>query len=159
MALLAAAGASAGRPGPVDDGTLTIRDGRGVTQLRLKGAAIGRIGNGRIAVTPSAFGTTTVVIRGWERRQNSGLTTVYIGKNIRFRVADDRIFTVKLTGKGLNYSAVGRGSGWLDGWGDQAAGIFFDGSYSLNGDAWRSLPDGRTKFDLQTVPSAPGTRG
>jgi hypothetical protein len=159
LALLGAAGASAGRPGPVSDGTLTVRDGRAATLLRLKGSVIGRIGNGRIAVTPSAMGTTMVVVRGWEKRQFSGATTVYIGKNIRLRVADDRRFTVRIQGKGLNYTAVGRGDGWLDGWGDPAHGVFFDGAYSLNGDAYRSLPDLRTKLDLLAPPPQPGTRG
>jgi hypothetical protein len=159
VAVVGAAGASAARPGPVNDGTLTVRDGRAATQLRLKGSVIGRIANGRIAVTSSPFGTTSAVVRGWEKRQFNGATTVYIGKNIRFRVGDARRFTVRLTGKGLNYSAVGRGDGWLDGWGDPAAGVFFDGSFSLNGDAYRSLPDLRTTFELQAPPPPPGIRG
>ena len=29
------------------------------------------------------------------------------------RIADDRRFTVKLAGKGLNFSAIGRGDGWM----------------------------------------------
>ncbi len=158
VATLAVGAASAARA-PMEDGTLTVRDGRAATQLRLKGSVIGKVGNGRIAVTPSVMRTTTAVVRGWEKRQFNGLTTVYIGKNIRFRVADDKRFNVKISGKGLNYSAVGRGDGWLDGWGNPTAGIFFDGTYSLNGDAYRSLPDGRTTFELQTVGSPSGTRG
>jgi hypothetical protein len=156
--MLAVGGANAARQ-PMQDGTLTVRDGRAGTLLRLKGSVIGKVGNGRIAVTPSAMGTTTAVVRGWEKRQYAGLTTVYIGKNLRFRVADDKRFNVKLTGKGLNYSAVGRGDGWLDGWGNPAAGIFFDGTYSLNGDAYRSLPDGKTTFELRTLAPTPGNRG
>jgi hypothetical protein len=157
-AIFAVGGANAARQ-PMQDGTLSVRDGRGVTLVRLKGSVIGKVGNGRIAVTPSALGTTTAVVRGWEKRQFNGLTTVYIGKNIRFRVADDKRFNVRLTGKGLNYSAVGRGDGWIDGWGNPSAGIFFDGAYSLNGDAYRSLPDARATFELRTLPPAPGIRG
>lgn len=137
-------------PAPVEDGTLTVRDGKGAVALRFKGSLIGRLAKGRIAVQSSPMGTAAVVVRGWERRQmsRSGLRVVYSGTGIRFRIADERRLNVQVSGKGLNFSAVGLGEGWIDGWGDPEAGVFFDGSYALNGVEHPSLPNERTRFEL-----------
>jgi hypothetical protein len=145
--LAAAATASAVRP-PVEDGTLSVRDGRATVTLRMKGSVIGRLAKGRLTITDSPDGAT-IIVRGEEDEiPISGRTTAYTGKNIFFRIADDRRFVVKLAGKGLNFSAVGRGDGWLDGWGDPQGGVFFDGSYSLNGTDHPTLPNERTRFEL-----------
>jgi hypothetical protein len=145
--LAAAATASAVRP-PVEDGTLSVRDGRATVTLRMKGSVIGRLAKGRLTVTDSPDGATIIVRGAEDEVPISGKTTVYSGKNIRFRIADDRRFVVKVAGKGLNFSAVGRGDGWIDGWGDPEAGVFFDGSYSLNGTDHPTLPNERTRFEL-----------
>jgi hypothetical protein len=145
--LAAAATASTLRP-PVEDGTLSVRDGRATVTLRMRGSVIGRLAKGRLTVTDSPDGAT-IIVRGEEDEVPiSGRTTVYSGRNIRFRIADDRRFVVKVAGKGLNFSAVGRGDGWMDGWGDPESGVFFDGSYSLNGTDHPTLPNERTRFDL-----------
>jgi hypothetical protein len=143
----ALAGSALAAPKPPEDGTLSVRDGRAAIQLRLRGTIIGRLGRGKLVVTDSADGAT-IIVRGAEKRDVFGRTITYTGMNIRFRVADDKRFGVKLSGKGLNFSAVGRGDGWMDGWGDPAGGVFFDGSYSLNGVDYQSLPNERTRFDL-----------
>jgi hypothetical protein len=145
--LAAAATAGAVRP-PVEDGTLSVRDGRATVTLRMKGSVIGRLAKGRLTVTDSPDGATIIVRGAEDEIPLSGRTTVYSGNNIRFRIADDRRFVVKVAAKGLNFSAVGRGDGWLDGWGDPQAGVFFDGSYSLNGTDHPTLPNERTRFDL-----------
>jgi hypothetical protein len=137
----------------MEDGTFSVRDGRATTLLRMKGSVIGRLAKGRLVITGSAA-NTTVVVRGWEDRQRdpSGRTITYTGTGLRFRLADDKRFSVKLSGKGLNFSAVGRGAGWMDGWGDPGSGLFFDGSYALNGVEYPSLPNERTRFDLAAPP-------
>jgi hypothetical protein len=141
-------------PPPVEDGTLSVRDGRATIQLRMKGSLIGRLAKGQLVVTDSPDGGTTIIVRGAEsERYPSARTTVYSGRNIRFRIADDRRFTVKLAGKGLNFSAVGRGDGWMDGYGDPDDGVFFDGSYSLNGTDHPTLPNERTRFELAATPA------
>jgi hypothetical protein len=152
--LAAATVAAAGR-GPVGDGTLSVRDGRATIQLRMKGSVIGRLANGRVTITDSASDTGTVVVRGWDRRQRdeAGRTTTYIGAGIRFRVADDKRFVVRLAAKGLNFSAVGRGDGWIDGWGDPDGGVFYDGTYTLNGTEFPTLPNERMRFDLAATPA------
>jgi hypothetical protein len=146
--LTAAVSATAG-PAPLDDGTLTVRAGSGAIVLRVKGSIIGRLGRGTVTVTEASTDGATVVVRGADKPPRvRGMTTAYTGTNIRFRIAHDKRITVKLHGKGINFSAVGRGDGWIDGAGDPAAGIFFDGSYSLNGEPYYSLPDERTRFEL-----------
>jgi hypothetical protein len=156
-ASLVAAAAAAGRP-PMEDGTLSVRDGRATMQLRVKGSIIGRLAKGKLTVTDSADGAT-IIVRGWESKVSlPGRTTSYSGKGIRFRIADDHKVLVKLSGRGLNYTVVGRGDGWLDGFGDPTKGIFFDGSYSLNAEPYHSIPDDRTQFVLAS-PKPPGSGG
>ena len=152
VVLATAATAAAVRP-PVEDGTLSVRDGRASIVVRLKGSVIGRLRKGRLVVTDSSDGAT-IIVRGEEDEiPVTGKTTIYKGSNIRFRIADDRRFVVRLEGKGMNFSAVGRGDGWIDGYGDPEDGLFFDGSYSLNGTNYPTLPNERTRFDLPATPS------
>lgn len=150
--LAIAAAAAAGRA-PVEDGMLSVRDGKATVQIRMKGSLIGRLGKGRLTVTDSPGGATIIVWGEENEVPITGRTTVYSGTNIRFRIADDRRFVVKLSAKGLNFSAVGRGDGWMDGWGDPARGVFFDGSYTLNGTDYPTLPNERTRFELGAPPS------
>jgi hypothetical protein len=153
-ALAVAAGAAAMRPGPVEDGTLSVRDGRAVLQLRLTGGVIGRFARGKLTVTEPAVGASTIVVRGARRtRYVNARTTVYQGANIRYRLSSNRRFTVRIDATKINLSAVGLGDGWLDGRGNMERGIYFDGSYSLNGEAYRSLPDEREPIELAAVPT------
>ncbi|HEX7255752.1 MAG TPA: hypothetical protein VF236_07470 [Gaiellaceae bacterium] len=156
LALAVTAVASGMRPPPLEDGTLSVRDGRATILLRMNGGVIGRFARGKLTVTESPGGGTTVVVRGGKRPKFiNARTTVYSGANIRFRIADDRRVVVRIHGSKINFSAVGRGEAWLDGWGNPALGVYFDGSYSLNGDNYRSLPDQRARVELAAVPTAP----
>jgi hypothetical protein len=151
LAVATAATASA----PADNGTLSVRDGRATIQLRMRGGIIGRFGRGRLTVTEPAGSTGLIVVNGEEHaRAVDARTTVYWGRNIRFRIADERRFVVRVNATKINFSAVGRGDGWLDGVGNMDAGIFFDGSYSRNGDAYQSIPDVRERFELAAPPSS-----
>lgn len=155
LALAAAAVAVAGRA-PVEDGTLSVRDGRATIQIRMRGGIIGRFARGSLRVTDPVGQGDSVVVRGAEReRPIDEDTTLYSGRDVRFRIVDERRFVVRINGAKINFSAVGRGEGWLDGSGDPGGGIFFDGSYSLNGEPYRSIPDERTRFELES-PVAPG---
>jgi hypothetical protein len=152
---LGTASIAAAMRAPVDDGTLSVRDGKGIVVLRMKGGVIGRLARGRITVTENSD-TATVVIRGEDRSGDvNEKTTFYAGTNIRFRIADDRRFTVRIDGNKINLSAVGRGNGFLDGRGNPEQGVFFDGSYSLNGEEYQSIPDFRQPFELAASPSSP----
>ncbi len=135
----------------MDDGTLSVRDARATIQIRMRGGIIGRFGRGSLRVTDPVGQGDSVVVRGAERtRPIDEDTTVYSGRDVRFRIVDERRFVVRINGLKINFSAVGRGDGWLDGSGDED-GIFFDGSFSLNGEPYRSIPDERTRFELESA--------
>ena len=153
LALALTAVAAAMRPGPVEDGTLSVRDGRATLQLKMKGGILGRMGRGKITVTEPVSDSATVVIRGARARALNARTTVYSGQSIRFRISADQPFTVRINGRKINFSAVGRGDGWIDGWGNPAAGVYFDGSFSMNGGPYKSIPDVRTPIELQAPPT------
>jgi hypothetical protein len=150
---LATTAVAAAMRAPVEDGTLSIRDGRTTLVLKLRGGVIGRFGKGKLTLTDADPASGTVVIYGAEReRPVNERTTIYSGNNVRFRISDDRKLVVRIEGTKVNLSAVGRGDGWMDGYGDKE-GVFFDGTYSLNGSPYRSIPNERFPFELAAPPT------
>jgi hypothetical protein len=142
---VALAGDSAG-----DDGTLSVRSGKGLVGLNLsRGATIGRLGKGRLTVDDWVdTDNTRIDFWGCElTRDIDENTTVCAGTYIRFRIIGNR-YRLKLTGRGIFLSAVGQGTVTLNGSGDPDLGIYRDGVYSLNGDPYRSLPDDSETFQL-----------
>ncbi len=158
LSLALTAVASGQRPGPVEDGTLSVRDGRASLQLRLKGGVIGRLGRGKLTVV-DALGPTRAGRRPRRRRS----------RELAAR-ADDRL----LRGKEhplpidrrralrrqrhavegiIDLSGRRRGDGWLDGTATSALNVYFDGSYSLNGSPYKSIPDERDPIQLSALPS------
>jgi hypothetical protein len=151
LVALGAAPAQAGAPG---DGTLSVRDARGMVQLSSRGTMIGRIASGKLTVfDPNPYDNRRAIVLGAEKRVTSRnlKTTVYTGQDIRLRVTGGRT-NVRFNGRGIHLSAVGRGSGLLDGAGDPSTGVFFDGVWSLNDEDYHSLPDELTGFDLVGPP-------
>jgi hypothetical protein len=142
-----------GGPPPQTDGTLSIREGRGTVLLIAKGSVTGRFASGKITITdPKPFDDKRPVVYGSAKTiYLSDRVTVYRGKNIRFRLIGPQ-FQSKIEGRGIFLSAVGRGRGSIDGAGDTAAGIYFDGVMSLNDEPYHSLPDDATAFQLAGVP-------
>jgi len=140
-------------PPPAANGTLSIRESRGIVQLNSRGSITGRL-RGRITITdanpydskrPVVYGATKTIYRNEK-------TVVYQGRNLRFRLIG-ALFTVKLDGRAIFLSAIGRGKGLLDGAGDPQNNIFYDGVWSLNDEPYRSLPDDPTTFELVTPPT------
>jgi hypothetical protein len=76
----------------------------------------------------------------------SDATTVCYGNNIRFRAIGGR-YKIWTRGTGIYVSAVGHGTGVLDGRGDEPD-IDRDGAYSLNDEPYKSLPDEAQPFTL-----------
>lgn len=152
LVALGAAPAEAGAPG---DGTLSVRDGKGLVQLSSRGTMIGRIASGKLTVTdPNLNDTRRPIVLGAEKRtvSRNQKTTIYTGKDIRVRITGG-LTHVRFEGRGIHLSAVGRGSGLLDGTGDPTTGIFFDGVWSLNDEDYHSLPDELERFDLLGPPA------
>jgi hypothetical protein len=130
------------------NGTLSVREGRGVVQLDARGSMTGRV-NGRLTVTdPKPFDTKRPVVYGATKTvYRNAKTTVYQGKNVRFRLGGAR-FVIRMEGKAIFLSAIARGTGTLDGNGDPAQNVFYDGVWSLNDEPYHSIPDEPTPFDL-----------
>ena len=130
-------------PKPTQDGTLSVREGRGMVQLSAKGSVTGRFDRGKIVVTdPNPYDANRPVVYGASKTIYRGeKTTIYQGRNIRFRL-----------GGALFLSAVGHGRGLIDGTGNAQAGIFYDGVWSLNDEPYHSLPDELTGFQLAAPP-------
>jgi hypothetical protein len=138
---------------PVDNGTLSIRDGRGIVQLSARGSMTGRL-NGRLTVTdPKPYDSRRAVVYGARKTiYRSEKTTIYQGRNVRFRLIG-ALYQVKLDGKAIFMSAIGRGKGMVDGAGNIEADIFYDGVWSLNEEPYCSLPDDATTFELAAEPT------
>ena len=135
------------------NGTLSIREGRGVAQLNVRGSMTGRL-NGRLTITdPKPYDAKRPVVYGAARTiYRSEKTTVFQGKNLRFRLIGAQ-FQIRLQGKAIFVSAIGRGNGLLDGVGDVTANIFYDGVWSLNDEPYKSLPDDLSSFELVAPPT------
>ena len=138
---------------PASNGTLSIREARGIAQLNVRGSMTGRL-NGRLTITdPKPYDAKRPVVYGATRTiYRSEKTTVFQGKNLRFRLIGAQ-FQIRLQGKAIFVSAIGRGNGLLDGAGDVTANIFYDGVWSLNDEQYKSLPDDPTSFELAAPPS------
>jgi hypothetical protein len=130
------------------NGTLSIREGRGVVQLDARGSMTGRV-NGKLTVTdPKPFDTKRPIVYGATKTTyRNAKTTVYQGKNVRFRLSSAR-FVIRMEGKAIFLSAIARGTGTLDGIGDPSTNLFYDGVWSLNDEPYHSLPDAPTPFEL-----------
>jgi hypothetical protein len=152
LALLIPAAAQS-QPRAPQNGTLSIREGRGIVQVDARGSMTGRV-NGKITITdlkpydskrPVVYGATKTIYRNVK-------TTVYQGKNIRFRLIGGR-FQFRIQGRAIFLSAIARGDGIIDGAGDPTANVFYDGVWSLNDSPYQSLPDDATSFNL--APASP----
>ena len=135
---------------PGTNGTLSIREGRGIVQLTARGTITGRL-RGKLTVTdpnpndqkrPVVYGATRTTYRNQK-------TVVYQGRNVRFRLIG-AMYTIRLDGRAIFLSAIGRGRGMLDGAGDVQRQVFYDGVWSLNDEPYHSLPDDVTNFELVT---------
>jgi hypothetical protein len=132
-----------------DDGTLSVKRGRGALTLKLKGTVIGRVANGRVLVKDfRPFDDNDPHLTGCNRGLRRPSFSVWIcrGRRIAFRVDDGR-FNVGVRGRGIWISAVGRGPFAVDGAGNLG---FADGVMSIDGEPYQSLPDEPTAFFLGT---------
>jgi hypothetical protein len=120
--------------------------------LSARGSITGRV-NGKITITdPNPYDANRPVVYGATKTQyRNDKTALYLGRNLRFRLLGS-LFQVRIEGRSIFMSAIGRGKGTLDGEGDPSANIFYDGVWSLNDEAYHSLPDDPTAFELAGVP-------
>ncbi|MDQ3894814.1 MAG: hypothetical protein M3292_09180 [Actinomycetota bacterium] len=137
------------RPRP--DGTLSVRDGRGLVKLAASGSFIGRIDSGRIvAIDATPNNANYPIVFGGKLRRETSRVTEVSGPNIRFRLVGG-FYRLRIEGAGVDLSAVGRGNATLDG-DDRSSDT---GVYSLNGADFQPLPYEPTTLQLPTQ-AAPG---
>jgi len=163
-AALAPAAALADPVAVPSDGTLSVKNGDGQVVLNLRGAAIGLVGNGRVEVEApkdddcdalNVWGAEDEKTRLKAARVKKGETTadlvtvcVFTGKDVRFRLIGAN--KILLEGKNISLSVVGRGPVAIKGEGGVA-----DGTYSVNGGEYTSLPDKLERFTLGPLPPPP----
>lgn len=151
FAMLAAAlalptGSVAGMRGP-NDGTLSVKDGRGVVTIQGRGAVIGSFAQGSVRITDPIEGDGTgPIVTGDEWSiERSDTTTVWGGTKVRFRNIGGT-FKVVVRGRGINLSFVGKGTVTVNG-----AGTDNDGSYATNGAEYSPIPDFLFTFALSAT--------
>jgi hypothetical protein len=157
LVLAAPAAAWALTQGP-NDGTLVVKDGTApwgvpVVTLFISGAAIGHVSNlGTIVIddlTPGDPYGPEVSNSNWHK-DVSDTATKWSGTNMKFRAVGGT-YKITIYGSDVDLSAVGHGVVTLAGMPDTTVG---DGSYSLNGDPFRSLPATPTaKLTFGTAPN------
>ena len=136
---------------PAANGTLSIREGRGVVELNARGSMTGRV-NGQLSITdPKPYDSRRPVVYGATKTTYKNVrTTIYRGKNLRFRLIGAR-FELRIQGRAIFLSAIARGDGYIDGAGDPAENVFYDGVWSLNDAPYQSLPDDPSSFELSAL--------
>lgn len=120
----------------VEDGTLSVEDGRGKVIVQARGGLIGRLDRGTVTVfdlTPNdAY--SPVVTGADERVVSVGrFGERYRGSGVRFRILGGA-FRVVVEGRGIDLSVVGRGNVYVEGLGTDP------GLFSLDGADCRRSP-------------------
>jgi hypothetical protein len=131
--------------GATGDGTLVVRNAKGSVGIAARGGVIGHCDFCRVVIDdPQPDDGTGPVVTGFEGRQDlTDTKSRWAGSDLRFRLIGG-FFRIKVAGSGIDLSAVGHGSVTLKGDPDLAS----DGTYSLNGDEFHSLPDLARTFQL-----------
>jgi hypothetical protein len=147
LVLALPAGAEAIKRGP-GDGTLVVENAQGIVVLNVRGGIIGRFDQGTIEVTdPIAGDGPPPIVRGMQTVREAGpKKKIYSGQgDVRFRLIGGT-YRVRISAIGIDVSAVGRGSGLLDGSGfaDQP------GRYAINGTSFQAMPGVPQRFTLGT---------
>jgi hypothetical protein len=141
---LALPAAALGMKRDASDGTLSVRQGRGVFIVSARGGVIGSFVRGRVVITDpiDGDGTGPIVSGDDWHRERSDTTTVYGGTRVRFRLIGGR-FTIKVVGTGVNLSVVGQGKVTLNGNGTED-----DGMFAINGGPYEAVPADPIQFTL-----------
>jgi len=144
---LALPAASAARSRGPSDGTLSVKDARGTIVISARGGVIGSFAQGKVTIFDPIEGDGTgPVVSGEEfHREIDAQTDVYRGTKVRFRIIGGA-FKIRVQGRGINLSLVGKGNVVLNG-----AGTGADGTYSVNGDTYSVIPDFLFSFVLSAT--------
>jgi hypothetical protein len=148
LALALPAGAAA-RPSSATDGTLSVKDARGVITIQgpARGAVIGSIAKGSVMINDPIDGDGTgPIVTGDEwSKEKTDTATIWGGSKVRFRIIGGT-FRIVVRGRGINLSFVGKGSVILNGQGTDD-----DGSYATNGSDYNLIPAFALPFALSAT--------
>jgi hypothetical protein len=139
--------ASVARTHAPSDGTLSVKDARGLIVISARGGVIGSFAQGKVTIVDPVQGDGTgPVVSGEEfHKEIDAQTDVYRGAKVRFRIIGGA-FKIRVQGRGINLSLVGKGSVTLSG-----AGTGADGMYSVNGDPYSVFPNFLFSFVLSSA--------
>jgi hypothetical protein len=134
------------------DGTLAVQGGKGIVQIAARGTIIGSVNQGQVKVIDrDPFDGATPKVKGGQLRARTDRMIWRQGRNIRFRLVGG-FYRLRVQGRGIELSAVGRGSVTLNG--DER---YADtGLYSLNGDDFLPVPYDPESLQLAAPPPAGG---
>jgi hypothetical protein len=147
IALALPVGAAA-RERSVNDGTLSVKDARGVITIQGRGGVIGTFASGRVMISDPIDGDGTgPIVTGDDLPpiEKNDTTTIWRGNKVRFRIIGGT-FKIVVRGRGINLSFVGKASVILNG-----AGTDDDGSYSVNGSDFNPIPAFPLPFPLSAT--------
>jgi hypothetical protein len=147
LVALATPAVSAARENTPNDGTLSVREGRGIVTIQGRGAVIGSIRTGSVMINDPVDGDGTgPIVKGDEwSKERSDTATTWGGKGVRFRIIGGT-FKIVVRGRGINLSMVGKGNVTLKGMGTED-----DGSYSVNGEGFSLIPPFSFPFPLSAT--------
>jgi hypothetical protein len=145
LAVPATSGARARGP---NDGTLSVRDGRGTIVISARGGVIGSFARGSVTISDPVDGDGSgpiVTGEDFPPIERNETTTTWRGTRVRFRIIGGA-FRIVVRGRGINLSVVGKGNVTLNG-----AGTGDDGTYSINGEEYTPIPDFLFPFALSAT--------
>jgi hypothetical protein len=147
LALALPAGAAA-RPRGANDGTLSLKDVRGVITIQGRGGVIGSFNKGSVTINDPIDGDGTgPIVTGddFPPIERSETATTWRGTKVRFRIIGGK-FRIVVRARGVNLSFVGKGNVILNGYGTDD-----DGSYSVNGGDYNLIPAFALPFALSAA--------
>jgi hypothetical protein len=146
LALALPAGVAA-RPNGSNDGTLSVKDARGIVTIQGRGGVIGSFAKGSVTINDPVDGDGTgPIVTGDEwSKDKSDTATVWGGTRVRFRIIGGW-FKIVARGRGINLSFVGKGNIILNGLGTDD-----DGSYAVNGGDYNLIPAFALPFALSAT--------
>ncbi|MFL5919550.1 MAG: hypothetical protein ACJ74L_04605 [Gaiellaceae bacterium] len=147
LAALAVPAQSAARQRGLNDGTLSLKDARGVFTIQGRGGVIGSFAQGSVRIIDpvDADGTGPIVSGEEFHREIDDATDLYRGTKVRFRNIGGT-FKIVVKGRGINLSFVGKGNITING-----AGTEDDGTYATNGSEYSAVPDFPFAFVLSAT--------
>jgi hypothetical protein len=128
------------------DGTLSVKRGRGLIVLKLRGTAIGSMATGRVQIRDfTPFDGQSPQFRHCKVHQISVSTTACTGRKLSFRALDGH-YAVRTKGTGIFLSVVGRGTAMFD-------GVYYspamsNGVMSFDAGAYQPIPGDPVTYQL-----------